>query len=167
VTLLNVERQTSHARTSYGPGKSPDWHSDREISLKDEVDLIDPVLAQAGHFIDFWMGAGSWDATPPQRKPAMPTRSPVLRDVRVVEFPGLGHMAPVTHPEVINAEIARFLGEVSPAGVGVEVDAFCLEAMAAGGRDNGAPGLRPHYHANYDAAFVIGPDGHDVEAVCH
>jgi hypothetical protein len=167
VTLLNVERQTSHARTSYGPGKSPDWHSDREISLKDEVDLIDPVLAQAGHFIDFWMGAGSWDATPPQRKPAMPTRSPVLRDVRVVEFPGLGHMAPVTHPEVINAEIARFLGEVSPAGVGVEVDAFYLEAMAAGGRDNGAPGLRPHYHANYDAAFVIGPDGHDVEAVCH
>ena len=96
-----------------------------------------------------------------------PTRSPVLRDVRVVEFPGLGHMAPVTHPEVINAEIARFLGEVSPAGVGVEVDAFYLEAMAAGGRDNGAPGLRPHYHANYDAAFVIGPDGHDVEAVCH
>ena len=96
-----------------------------------------------------------------------PTRSSVLRDVRVVEFPGLGHMAPVTHPEVINAEIARFLGEVSPAGVGVEVDAFCLEAMAAGGRDNGAPGLRPHYHANYDAAFVIGPDGHDVEAVCH
>jgi hypothetical protein len=131
VTLLNVERQTSHARTSYGPGKSPDWHSDREISLKDEVDLIDPVLAQAGHFIDFWMGAGSRDATPPQRKPAMPTRSPVLRDVRVVEFPGLGHLAPVTHPEVINAEIARFLGEVSPAGVGVEVDAFCLEAMAA------------------------------------
>ena len=167
VTLLNVERQTSHARTSYGSGKSPDWHSDREISLEDEVDLIDPVLAQAGHFIDFWMGAGSWDATPPQRKPAMPTRSPVLRDVRVVEFPGLGHMAPVTHPEVINAEIARFLGEVSPAGVGVEVDAFCLEAMAAGGRDNGAPGLRPHYHANYDAAFVIGPDVHDVEAVCH
>jgi hypothetical protein len=61
----------------------------------------------------------------------------------------------------------RSQGEISPAGVGVEVDAFCLEAMAAGGRDNGAPGLRPHYHANYDAAFVIGPDGHDVEAVCH
>jgi len=225
------------APDSYGSGKSPDWHSDREISLKDEVDLIDPVLAQAGapfslvghsygaavaliaalakpghvralaiyeptlfavvdaqgpapngvdgirhavfaasaaldagdrdaaagHFIDFWMGAGSWGATPPQRKPAIadsvanvrrwshalftePTPAsafaaldipilymlgeaspesahavaqvliPVLRDVRVVEFPGLGHMAPVTHPEVINAEIARFLGEVSAAG---------------------------------------------------
>jgi hypothetical protein len=168
VTLLNVERQTSHARTSYGPGKSPDWHSDREISLKDEVDLIDPVLAQAGHFIDFWMGAGSWDATPPQRKPAIADSvACTSRRPSQVDFPGLGHLAPVTHPEVMNAEIARFLGEVSPAGVGVEVDAFCLEAMAAGGRDNGAPGLRPHYHANYDAAFVIGPDGHDVEAVCH
>jgi catechol 2,3-dioxygenase-like lactoylglutathione lyase family enzyme len=40
-------------------------------------------------------------------------------------------------------------------------------ALAAGGRDNGAPGLRPHYHANYYGAFVIGPDGHNVEAVCH
>jgi hypothetical protein len=34
-------------------------------------------------------------------------------------------------------------------------------------RDNGAPGLRPHYHANYYAAFVIGPDGHNIEVVCH
>jgi len=42
--------------------------------------------------------------------------SEIQPDVRVVEFPGLGHMAPVTHPEVINAEIARFLGEVSAAG---------------------------------------------------
>lgn len=48
-----------------------------------------------------------------------------------------------------------------------EVDAFYLAAMAAGAKDNGAPGLRPHYHANYYGAFVIGPDGHNVEAVCH
>ena len=48
-----------------------------------------------------------------------------------------------------------------------DVDAFYAAAMAAGGRDNGAPGLRPHYHANYYGAFVIGPDGHNVEAVCH
>ena len=48
-----------------------------------------------------------------------------------------------------------------------EVDAFYREALAAGGKDNGAPGLRPHYHANYYGAFVIGPDGHNVEAVCH
>jgi catechol 2,3-dioxygenase-like lactoylglutathione lyase family enzyme len=48
-----------------------------------------------------------------------------------------------------------------------QVDAFYRAALAAGGKDNGAPGLRPHYHANYYAAFVIGPDGHNVEAVCH
>lgn len=114
--------------------------------------------AAARHFIDFWMGAGSWNTTPPQRKPAIadsvvnvrrwahalfteltPARAfaaldmpvlymlgsaspesahavarvltPLLPRVRVVEFPGLGHMAPVTHPEVVNAEIARFLAE--------------------------------------------------------
>ncbi|WP_218326470.1 VOC family protein [Klebsiella pneumoniae] len=40
-------------------------------------------------------------------------------------------------------------------------------ALAAGGKDNGAPGLRPNYHASYYAAFVIAPDGHNIEAVCH
>jgi catechol 2,3-dioxygenase-like lactoylglutathione lyase family enzyme len=48
-----------------------------------------------------------------------------------------------------------------------QVDAFHRAALAAGGRDNGAPGLRPHYHPHYYAAFVIGPDGHNLEAVCH
>ena len=48
-----------------------------------------------------------------------------------------------------------------------QVDDFHRAAMEAGGRDNGAPGLRPHYHANYYAAFVIGPDGHNIEVVCH
>ena len=47
------------------------------------------------------------------------------------------------------------------------VDAFYKAAIAAGGRDNGAPGIRPHYHPNYYAAFVFDPDGHNVEAVCH
>ena len=47
------------------------------------------------------------------------------------------------------------------------VDAFHRAALAAGGRDNGAPGLRPHYHANYYGAFVLDPDGHNIEAVCH
>ena len=218
---------------SYGSGKSPDWCSDREITLQDEVNFIEPVLAlagspftlvghsygaavaliaalanpgriralvmyeptlfalvdaqspppngvdgirnavfaagaaldagdrdaAAGHFIDFWMGAGSWSATPSHRKPAIadsvrnvrrwshalftePTPAdafaaldipilymlggaspelahavarvllPVLRGARVVEFPGLGHMVPVTHPEAINSEIAKFLSEV-------------------------------------------------------
>ncbi|WP_395689334.1 alpha/beta fold hydrolase [Caenimonas koreensis] len=217
----------------YGSGKSPDWHSDREIALQDEVNFIEPVLARAGspvtlvghshgaavalmaalakparirslvlyeptlfavveaqgastngvdgirnavtaasaaldmgdcdaaarHFIDYWMGDGSWGATPPQRKPAIvesvanvrrwahaltteptPVQAfaaldmpvlymlgasspesahavarvllPVLPAANVVEFPGLGHMAPVTHPDVVNAEIARFLAEL-------------------------------------------------------
>ena len=48
-----------------------------------------------------------------------------------------------------------------------QVDAFYRAALAAGGKDNGAPGLRPHYHANYYAAFVIGPDGHNIEVVSH
>ncbi len=47
------------------------------------------------------------------------------------------------------------------------VDAFYRAALAAGGTDNGAPGLRPHYHPNYYGAFVFDPDGHNVEAVCH
>lgn len=48
-----------------------------------------------------------------------------------------------------------------------DVDAFYRAALAAGGTDNGAPGLRLDYHENYYGAFVIGPDGHNVEAVCH
>ncbi len=48
-----------------------------------------------------------------------------------------------------------------------QVDAFYRAALAAGGKDNGAPGLRPRYHANYYAAFVIAPDGHNIEVVCH
>lgn len=222
------------APDSYGAGKSPEWPSDREIRLSDEVRLLEPVFDLAGpsnvivghsygaavalmaalqhpgrvralalyeptlfalvdaqqpqpngtegiqstvaasvaaleagdrdkaaeHFIDYWMGAGSWAATPAQRRPAiadacvnvrrwayaltteptplqafaaldMPvlymlgerspasahavarTLIPVLPRVRVVEFPGLGHMAPVTHPEVINREVEAFLREAS------------------------------------------------------
>ena len=48
-----------------------------------------------------------------------------------------------------------------------EVDAFYAAAMANGGRDNGSPGPRPHYHENYYGAFVLDPDGHNVEAVFH
>jgi len=47
------------------------------------------------------------------------------------------------------------------------VDEFYRVALAAGGRDNGSPGLRPHYHPNYYSAFVLDPDGHNIEAVCH
>jgi len=47
-----------------------------------------------------------------------------------------------------------------------EVRAFYAAALGAGGADNGAPGLRPQYHPNYYGAFVLDPDGHNVEAVC-
>ncbi len=47
------------------------------------------------------------------------------------------------------------------------VDAFHEAALASGGRDNGAPGLRPQYDANYYAAYVLDPDGNNIEAVCH
>ncbi len=47
------------------------------------------------------------------------------------------------------------------------VAAFHAAALAAGGRDNGAPGLRPQYHPTYYGAFVLDPDGHNIEAVCH
>ena len=48
-----------------------------------------------------------------------------------------------------------------------QVDGFHEAAMAAGGKDNGAPGIRAQYHPNYYAAFVFDPDGINVEAVCH
>lgn len=47
------------------------------------------------------------------------------------------------------------------------VEAFYAAAIAAGGRDNGAPGIRPHYHKDYYGAFVLDPDGNNIEAVCH
>ncbi|WP_395681500.1 VOC family protein [Dokdonella sp.] len=47
------------------------------------------------------------------------------------------------------------------------VDAFYKAAIAAGGRDNGPPGIRAHYHPDYYGAFVFDPDGHNIEAVCH
>ncbi len=49
----------------------------------------------------------------------------------------------------------------------MEVDAFFAASLAAGGVENGAPGLRPHYHLNFYAAFVLDPDGYSIEAVCH
>ena len=70
-----------------------------------------------------------------------------------------------------------WLGDDGPRGPGVhiafsaasrfQVDAFYQAALSAGGKDNGPPGLRPHYHPGYYTAFVIDPDGVNVEAVCH
>jgi catechol 2,3-dioxygenase-like lactoylglutathione lyase family enzyme len=74
-----------------------------------------------------------------------------------------------------DASLCLFQTDEAPAHLHVafaartrdQVDAFHRAALAAGGKDNGPPGLRPKYHANYYAAFVIGPDGHNIEAVCH
>jgi len=74
-----------------------------------------------------------------------------------------------------NASLCLFQTDETPAHLHLafaaetreQVDAFHRAALEAGGKDNGAPGLRPNYHANYYAAFVIGPDGHNIEAVCH
>jgi catechol 2,3-dioxygenase-like lactoylglutathione lyase family enzyme len=64
-----------------------------------------------------------------------------------------------------------------PVGTGIHVafvaadytavDAFHAAALAAGGTDHGAPGIREHYHPNYYGAYVLDPDGNNVEAVCH
>jgi len=65
------------------------------------------------------------------------------------------------HPSITQVHVAfRAIGR----GI---VDAFHRAALEAGGKDNGKPGLRPHYHANYYGAFVLDPDGYNVEAVCH
>lgn len=79
---------------------------------------------------------------------------------------GLGHTAPdfwlagggptQPHTHIAFAVKSRAL-----------VDAFYKAALAAGGRDNGPPGVRAHYHPNYYGAFVLDPDGHNVEVVCH
>lgn len=53
------------------------------------------------------------------------------------------------------------------AGDRAGVDAFYAAAIAAGGTDNGPPGIRAHYHPTYYGAFVLDPDGHNIEAVCH
>lgn len=70
-----------------------------------------------------------------------------------------------------------WIGTGKPVGAGVHiafkassrarVDEFYKAAMAAGGRDNGAPGLRPQYHPHYYGGFVLDPDGNNIEAVCH
>lgn len=93
------------------------------------------------------------------------------------DFVGAGYGNP-THPEPafwIGAGRSPGPAPVTPQGQHIafkapnrpSVDAFHRAALEAGGRDNGPPGLRPHYHPNYYAAFVLDPDGHRLEAVCH
>ena len=69
------------------------------------------------------------------------------------------HNGPATHSPAMHFAFA--------AKDRATVDAFYAAAMGAGGRDNGPPGIRAHYHPNYYGAFVLDPDGHNIEACCH
>lgn len=74
-----------------------------------------------------------------------------------------------------DVSLCLFQSEVKPAPLHIafhaetraQVEAFYRAALAAGGKDNGSPGIRANYSPNYYAAFVIAPDGHNIEAVCH
>ena len=65
------------------------------------------------------------------------------------------------------APVSGYLHIAFAASSRAQVDAFYGAALAAGGRDNGPPGLRPQYHASYYGAFVLDPDGNNIEAVTH
>jgi catechol 2,3-dioxygenase-like lactoylglutathione lyase family enzyme len=68
-------------------------------------------------------------------------------------------------PQSTTPESATHVAFAAPSRAAV--DAFYAAALAAGGRDNGGPGLRAHYHPDYYGAFVFDPDGNNIEAVCH
>ncbi len=99
---------------------------------------------------------------------------------------GIALLVDVTREQTGSAAFAGFgandkaffwIGDGTPAVSGVHiafeamsreaVDAFHAAALAAGGKDNGAPGLRPHYHPSYYGAFAFDPHGNNIEAVCH
>jgi len=94
---------------------------------------------------------------------------------KVVELPATGgEDAPAAgfcHPDDSDFWIREGAATTPPIHIAFRassraaVDAFYEAAIAAGGRDNGAPGLRPQYHASYYGAYVLDPDGHNVEAV--
>lgn len=88
----------------------------------------------------------------------------------VMEFPETGGLGPEGKPVFWisgGASTAPALHVAFAASNAAAVRAFHAAALAAGGRDNGAPGLRPQYHPGYYAAFVLDPDGHNIEAVFH
>jgi catechol 2,3-dioxygenase-like lactoylglutathione lyase family enzyme len=94
------------------------------------------------------------------------------RDVDLSDETGPGGYAGfgIERPQFWIGTGKPFTGRLHVAFVAADrslVRAFYAAALAAGGQDNGPPGLRPHYHANYYGAFVLDPDGHNIEAVCH
>jgi catechol 2,3-dioxygenase-like lactoylglutathione lyase family enzyme len=88
----------------------------------------------------------------------------------IVEYNGWGGLGRAGKPEFWfgpDGTVATPLHLAFAAESREQVRKFHAAALAAGGKDNGAPGIRAIYHPNYYGAFVIGPDGHNVEAVCH
>jgi catechol 2,3-dioxygenase-like lactoylglutathione lyase family enzyme len=88
----------------------------------------------------------------------------------VVEVQGWAGLGKAGTPELwfgVGAEKQAPLHIAFVADTRDQVRAFHAAALAAGGTDNGPPGIREIYHPNYFGAFVMGPDGHNVEAVCH
>ena len=84
-----------------------------------------------------------------------------------VDFAGFGE-APKPDFWIVSSTVAPLPVHVAfRARSRAVVDAFHRAALAAGGTDNGPPGIRAHYHANYYGAFVRDPDGNNIEAVCH
>ncbi|MEQ1500890.1 MAG: VOC family protein [Myxococcota bacterium] len=88
----------------------------------------------------------------------------------LMEYPGVLGMGDLVkkHPDLWLSQGAPIKIHVAiRAASRAQVDAFYAAAIAAGGTDNGAPGLRPQYHPGYYGAFVLDPDGNNLEAVCH
>lgn len=89
----------------------------------------------------------------------------------LMEYPGVGGWGKGNKAELwvgANSEHPVARAHVClKAGSRAEVEAFHTAALAAGFKDNGGPGVRPEYHANYYGAFVLDPDGHNIEAVFH
>lgn len=89
----------------------------------------------------------------------------------LMEFPGVGGFGSNRKPAFWIGQEDGTIGEGTHVAFAAKdraaVDAFYAAAVAAGGRDNGKPGLRPEYHASYYGAFVLDPDGHNVEACSH
>ena len=88
----------------------------------------------------------------------------------VMEGPGWAMVGNSSKPELWFGTHGKVPGPIHIAFAAAnraQVRAFYEAAIAAGGKDNGGPGIRAQYHPNYYGAFVFDPDGHNVEAVCH
>jgi len=94
-----------------------------------------------------------------------------VKRISEMEFPGVKVIGYGAHAPEFWINTGQALGGhvhlAFAAPTRAAVDAFYYAALAAGGTDNGGPGLRLEYHENYYAAFVFDPDGHNVEAVCN